>query len=100
MKNYSVFEEPLILRDYLALDRTVLANERTLLSYFRLALGFVSAGVGVAGILGFLWATVLGYIFIGIGLIVLVIGIIRCRLVQKRLKDIQNITDSSLKLFE
>jgi putative membrane protein len=71
MNNYSVFGELLILRDYLALDRTGLANERTLLSYFRLSPGLVSAGVGVAGMFWFLCATVLGYIFIGIGLLVL-----------------------------
>ena len=34
----------LIIRDLLALDRTNLANERTLLSYMRTALGLAAAG--------------------------------------------------------
>lgn len=74
---YSQFEpDELILRDHLAMDRTTLANERTLLSYLRLAilllisavslikvypaspemrrLGFVLIGLGIgAGLLGF-----------------------------------------------
>ena len=36
--------EDLIIRDLLALDRTNLANERTLLSYMRTALGVAAAG--------------------------------------------------------
>lgn len=36
----------LILRDELAIDRTVLANERTLLAYVRTALAFAIAGAG------------------------------------------------------
>jgi len=37
-------EKKLILRDYLAGDRTHLANERTLLAYFRTALAFIGVG--------------------------------------------------------
>jgi inner membrane protein YidH len=36
----------LILRDELAIDRTVLANERTLLSYVRTGLAFAVSGAG------------------------------------------------------
>ena len=37
--------DPLTLTDRLALDRNVLANERTVLAYLRTALGFGAAGV-------------------------------------------------------
>lgn len=37
-------ESHLILRDWLAVDRTVLANERTLLAYVRTALALSAAG--------------------------------------------------------
>lgn len=37
--------EEIILRDYLALDRTYLANERTLLAYVRTALTCVLGGI-------------------------------------------------------
>jgi putative membrane protein len=95
MKGYSTLKGSLILRDYLALDRTVLANERTLLSYFRLVLGLVSIGAGMVGILDFLWTTILGYMFIGVGSIALIIGIVRYRSVKKKLKAIQDIADDS-----
>ena len=43
---YQRFEEhELILRDQLAIDRTVLANERTVLAYVRTALTLVIAGM-------------------------------------------------------
>lgn len=37
----------LILRDYLALDRTMLANERTLLSYLRTAIMLLISGITI-----------------------------------------------------
>ena len=37
-------KKKLILRDYLAGDRTHLANERTLLAYWRTALAFIGVG--------------------------------------------------------
>ncbi|MGF1574201.1 MAG: DUF202 domain-containing protein [Sumerlaeia bacterium] len=43
---YSEYESsPLILRDQLAIDRTLLANERTLLAYLRSAVALLIAGV-------------------------------------------------------
>ncbi|MDO8682436.1 MAG: DUF202 domain-containing protein [Armatimonadota bacterium] len=43
---YSRFTpEDLILRDHLAVDRTVLANERTLLAYIRTAIMLLISGV-------------------------------------------------------
>ena len=44
--NYDGFkDDDLTLRDHLALDRTRLANERTLLSYFRTAIMLAVSGV-------------------------------------------------------
>ncbi len=37
-------QEELIARDYLAADRTALANERTFLAYVRTALAIAAAG--------------------------------------------------------
>lgn len=39
-------KDELILRDELAIDRTVLANERTVLAYVRTALAFAITGAG------------------------------------------------------
>ena len=40
-------DKELILRDYLALERTRLANERTLFSYIRTSLYLLTAGIGI-----------------------------------------------------
>lgn len=56
---YSRFEgEDLILRDELAIDRTLLANERTLLAYLRAAVSLVIAGVSIIHFsqAGWFWA--------------------------------------------
>jgi putative membrane protein len=45
---YSRFEAAeLILRDQLAIDRTLLANERTFLSYLRSGVALLIAGVSI-----------------------------------------------------
>jgi putative membrane protein len=40
-------KEALIVRDWLAIERTKLANERTLLSYYRTAFGLLGTGVTI-----------------------------------------------------
>lgn len=40
-------EEELILRDYLAIERTKLANVRTLFAYVRTSLYLLTAGIGI-----------------------------------------------------
>ena len=39
--------DPMILRDHLAIDRTKLANQRTLLSFIRTSLMLVASGVTI-----------------------------------------------------
>ncbi len=83
---YSAYEESqLILRDQLAIDRTVLANERTFLSYTRTGLAF--ALTGTAGIRFFDGVTV--WIFCGImilfGLLICILGLLRFRSIHQDL---------------
>ena len=40
-------DEDLILRDYLAIERTRLANVRTLFAYIRTSLYLLTAGIGI-----------------------------------------------------
>ncbi len=56
--------EDLILRDYLAADRTVLANERTFMSYIRTAIALAAAGGSLIHFLDSLVATIGGIILI------------------------------------
>ncbi len=83
---YDHFEkEELILRDQLAIDRTMLANDRTLLSFARTALTLLIAGASILQFLeGQKWHTV-GW-FVGCaGIIVLIIGFMRYRRIHKEL---------------
>jgi len=97
---YSKFiNDELILRDELAIDRTLLANERTLLAYLRSGVALFIAGVSIIHFSqkGWFWAVGIaclpaGAITIGIGLwryqkMNAAISLVR-RQVEKELKKI------------
>ncbi|RPI78969.1 MAG: DUF202 domain-containing protein [Desulfobacteraceae bacterium] len=76
----------LILRDELAIDRTILANERTVLAYFRSALTLIIVGVTFLhffekGVLHYI-----GIVFVPFGLVVGVFGFIRYRKMDKAIR--------------
>ena len=81
-------KEKVILRDYLAMERTYLASERTLLAYLRTAVGLFASGLGLIKLLDERIFAILGFIFIAISPIVIIIGITRIFLVKARLKKI------------
>ena len=67
--------DELILRDHLALDRTRLANERTLLAYVRTA--FMLAAAGATALKLFVETTavvITAWIFIALGAFVVLFG--------------------------
>jgi putative membrane protein len=75
---YSKFENAeLILRDELAIDRTLLANERTLLAYLRSGLALVIAGASILHFTPDGWFRMLGIICIPIGVAAALIGVWR-----------------------
>ncbi len=77
MENYIYEIKPLILRDYLAVDRTILANERTLLAWLRTSFNLVLAGISVMKIFNTLMAEITGVIIILSGLVFLYYGVSR-----------------------
>lgn len=70
-------EDELILRDKLAIDRTRLANERTFLAYFRTFIVILSSGVAILKIEALEDIKNLGYFFLIISPLLLLIGILR-----------------------
>lgn len=78
-------KDDIILRDFLALERTTLANERTLFSYIRTSLYLVLAGIGFIKLKEFADLTWVGYITIPISIVVIVYGFIRYSILQKKL---------------
>jgi putative membrane protein len=79
-----------ILRDELAIDRTVLANERTLLAYSRMSLTLVIAGLTFWNFAspGFLGS--IGIILIPIGIATGIYGFIRFRHMQRIIRRIRD----------
>ena len=85
---YSRFKrEELILRDYLAADRTTLANERTLLSYIRTSVALAAAGGSLIHFLGSLAANVGGGLLLALAAGILGVGLQRFIWYKRRLKS-------------
>lgn len=78
--------EKIILRDHLALERTKLANERTLFSYIRTALYLLTVGLGIFEIEVISHLTTVAWICIITGALLLIIGIVRFLRMKKHLK--------------
>jgi len=72
-------KEEIILRDHLALDRTILANERTLLAYVRTALAFMITGIGFLKFFQDRLIEVLGLIFCIFAMAAIIVGFKRYR---------------------
>lgn len=72
-------EDRIILRDHLAMERTKLANERTLLSYLRSSLYLLFGGAGVVSLKDTMFEDikVIGYVAVVFSIIFLAIGIVR-----------------------
>jgi len=62
------------LSNHYAYNRTTLANERTLLAYLRTALTLFVAGVSFIRFFGVELLAVLGFIFVGISIILVIFG--------------------------
>lgn len=88
MKSGFDFEnkEEIILRDYLALERTRLANERTLLSYIRSSLYLLLGGIAFLQLQGFGDLKWLGYVSLAFSGLFIVIGIARFHHLRSKLK--------------
>lgn len=79
-------KEDIILRDYLALERTRLANERTLLSYIRTSLYLLLGGIAFLQLQGFDTIKWIGYVSIALSIIIILIGIVRFQYLKRRLR--------------
>lgn len=79
--------EKIILRDYLALERTRLANERTLFSYIRTSLYLLTAGFGIFEIESIRHLRVLGWICVVISVFLFIVGFYQYYKLRKYLKD-------------
>jgi putative membrane protein len=93
-------EEHIILRDFLALERTKLANERTLLSYIRASLYLLLGGIALLKLEGFEQIKFLGYTSLTLTVIILIVGIFRYHKLNIKLKDFYGDMELQMELKE
>lgn len=80
------FERELIIRDYLARQRTTLANQRTLLSFVRTSLYFLVSGIALFEVEKLEHVKELGYVALGLSLVILIYGFYSFFNIRKKLR--------------
>ncbi|PKK81923.1 MAG: hypothetical protein CVT49_16380 [candidate division Zixibacteria bacterium HGW-Zixibacteria-1] len=76
------------ISDQLNAARTILANERTVLAYIRTSLTLFVAGITFIRFFDNLIVEIIGWVFLPIGIINLVIGVYRYRATQKHINEL------------
>lgn len=83
-------DKHMILRDYLALDRTVMSNEQSVLSYLRTALAFAAGGAALLHISALtMWVVIGGVGLILSGVVITIIGFVQFYRVRKVLDRVK-----------
>jgi putative membrane protein len=67
--------DDMILRDWLALDRTVLANKRTFLAYGRTAIAMMALGIAFVKLIHHRFFEVSGFVLIALAVVVFFVGL-------------------------
>lgn len=80
-------EKQLIVRDFLALERTHLANERTFLAYFRTFIVLLSSGIAILKLEALTEIQDVGWVLIIVAPLFLLTGLWRLRRVNKKIKQ-------------
>ncbi|MBN1213560.1 MAG: DUF202 domain-containing protein [candidate division Zixibacteria bacterium] len=84
----------MILRDFLAIDRTILANQNTFLAYIRTALTLFVAGVTFIRFFDLAVVEIVGWIFIPVGLATFIIGLVRYNKKRRVLDKIMTVKNA------
>ena len=77
----------LVLREYLAIERTKLANERTLLTYIRTGLYFLVAGSSLGYVVDSPFWNVFGWPLVGVGVLIGILGGIRYMRISRKIQS-------------
>ena len=79
----------LILRDELAIDRTLLANERTLMAYLRAGVALIIAGASIMHFSPPGWFWLAGLACIPLGIATGMVGVIRYRRMNRAISRVR-----------
>ncbi len=88
-------KDDLILRDELAVDRTLLANERTLLAYLRSAVALLLAGASIMHFSQQAWFFAFGVGCVPAGIITGILGVLRFRRMNRAITAVRNLKRSA-----
>jgi putative membrane protein len=80
-------EESLIVRDFLARQRTKLANDRTLLAYIRTSLYFLVSGVALIKVEDLENVREFGYLSFLISVLLVALGFLNYFRLRRKLRD-------------
>jgi putative membrane protein len=80
--------EDMILRDWLALDRTVFANKRTFLAYGRTAIAMAALGIAFVKLIHHRFFEISGFLLIALGVVVFFVGLREFRINTKRFRKL------------
>ncbi len=87
---YSKYQSSqLILRDELAIDRTLLANERTLMAYLRSGVALLIAGVTIIHFSAGGWFWMIGLACLPGGVVTSAIGVMRYRKMSRKITSVR-----------
>lgn len=78
-------KEEIILRDFLAMERTRLANERTFMSYIRTSLFFFTGGLTLLQFEDYQNIHWLAYLAVVVSIIMVIVGVVRFIILSRRL---------------
>ncbi|MGJ3234777.1 DUF202 domain-containing protein [Marivirga sp.] len=91
-------KEKIILRDFLALERTTLANERTLFAYIRTSLYLILGGIAFLKMESLETVQWLAYLSFGISFLMIIYGLVRYFKLKRKLQKFYD--EDSMKPFE
>lgn len=98
---YNRMNKALILREKLALERTVLANQSTFLAFLRTSMYFLVAGVSINNLTNVKSGKTIELVFILISVLLLVFGIVNFfRQKKKIIQSEKHIGDYKLEYLE
>jgi len=90
-ERFHQYGDSLVLQDWLALDRTAAANKRTLYAFMRTTLDFNVSGLVFIRFFDYGWIMTVGWVFLGISVLLGGYGIARYFQVKKHYqKFLQN----------
>ena len=89
----------LVLREYLAIERTRLANETTLLAYIRTGLYFLVAGSTLGHFVESQFWDIVGTPLIFVGLIIMALGLLRYLRLRTSIEDSKKNVGNSSEAF-